>query len=162
MLPQLLEKTGRLRIVHQAGEDDLEAVRRGYAAAGLDPQQVVPFIDDMAGAYAAAGLVICRAGATTIAELTVCGRPAILIPFPHAAGDHQTANARQLAEAGAGCLLPQTRLTPQRLADLVTELLDDRQKRLTMAANARRLGRPGATRRILDECERLVAKRKDD
>jgi len=162
MLPQLLEKTGRLRIVHQAGEDDLEAVRRGYAAAGLDPRQVVPFIDDMAGAYAAAGLVICRAGATTIAELTACGRPAILIPFPYAAGDHQTANARQLDEAGAGCLLPQTRLTPQRLADLVTELLDDRQKRLTMAANARQMGRPGATRRILDECERLVAKRKDD
>lgn len=162
MLPQLIEKQSKLRILHQTGEDDLEWVRQGYLAAGLDPQQVVPFIDDMAAAYADARLVICRAGATTLAELTACGRPAILIPFPYAAGDHQTANARELDDAGAGCLMPQTQLSPERLAHMVSELIDNRQKLGEMAANARKLGRPGATERILDECERLVAKRKDD
>jgi UDP-N-acetylglucosamine--N-acetylmuramyl-(pentapeptide) pyrophosphoryl-undecaprenol N-acetylglucosamine transferase len=106
-------------------------------------------------------LVICRAGATTIAELTVCGRPAILIPYPYAAGDHQTANARSLEEAGAACLLPQSEMTASGLAELVSDLMADPQKLKRMAANGRKMGQPGATQRILDECELLVAKRKD-
>lgn len=162
MLSTLMENNRNVRILHQTGEDDLETVRRSYADAGLDPQQVVPFIDDMASAYADAELVICRAGATTIAELTVCGRPAILIPYPHAAGDHQTANARALDEAGAACLLPQMQMTPEGLAALVSELTANRQRLIQMAENGRKLGQPGATQRILDECERLVAKRKEN
>lgn len=162
MLPQLIAKQPNLKILHQTGHDDLEVVRRGYSDAGLDPQQVVPFIDDMAAAYAEAKLVICRAGATTIAELTVCGRPAILIPFPYAAGDHQTANARELDEAGAGCLLPQSELSVERLTQLTSDLLSDRDKLNQMARKGREIGRPGATELILDECDRLVAKRKDN
>lgn len=162
MLPQLIEKQPNLKILHQTGHDDLEMVRRGYVEAGLDPQQVVPFIDDMASAYAEAKLVICRAGATTIAELTVCGRPAILIPYPYAAGDHQTANARALDTAGAACLLPQSEMSVEKLTELTSELLEDRQKLNQMAASGREMGRPGATQMILDECECLVAKRKDN
>lgn len=161
MIPTLIENNPELRILHQTGENDLEAVRNGYSAAGLDPQQVVPFIDDMSSAYTDAKLVICRAGATTIAELTASGRPAILIPYPYAAGDHQTANAKALDEAGAACLLPQSEMTAAGLAELVSGLIADRQKLNQMAANGRKLGQPGATQRILDECERLVAKRKD-
>jgi UDP-N-acetylglucosamine--N-acetylmuramyl-(pentapeptide) pyrophosphoryl-undecaprenol N-acetylglucosamine transferase len=156
MLPLLTKKMGPLKILHQSGEEDLEVVRRGYRDAGLDPDQVVPFIEDMAGAYKDASLVICRAGATTIAELTVCGRPAILIPYPYAAGDHQTANARALDEVGAACLMPQAEMTAQRLAQLVEELFADRQRLRKMAASSRELGRPGATKLILKECQRLL------
>lgn len=162
MLPKLVEENPGLRLLHQTGEEDLEEIRQGYRDAGVNPRQVVPFIDDMASAYADAELVICRAGATTIAELTVCGKPAILIPYPYAAGDHQTANARELETADAARLLPQTELTPERLAGMVSEMIGDRVKLEQMAANARKLGRPGATERILDECKRLVAKRKDN
>ncbi|HKJ05314.1 MAG TPA: undecaprenyldiphospho-muramoylpentapeptide beta-N-acetylglucosaminyltransferase [Geopsychrobacteraceae bacterium] len=161
MLPKLVEQNPTLRILHQTGEEDLNEVRQGYADAGVNPNYVVPFIDDMASAYADAELVICRAGATTIAELTVCGRPAILIPYPYAAGDHQTENARSLAEAGAACMLPQTELTPEGLALKVSDLLGDRKFLEQMAHNARQMGQPGATLRILQECERLIAKGKD-
>ncbi len=101
MLPLLKDWAERPEIKHQTGEEDFSPVQQAYRDAGFDPRQVVSFIDDMPRAYAEAGLVICRAGATTLAELTVCGRPAILIPYPFAAGDHQTANARALDDAGA-------------------------------------------------------------
>ncbi len=125
MLPLLKAWPKPPTILHQTGSEDLPQVQQAYAAAGFDPQQVVPFIDDMAAAYAEAQLVICRAGATTLAELTVTGRPAILIPFPFAAGDHQTANARALAEAGAAVLLPQNQMDAKRVTELVRELWDD-------------------------------------
>jgi UDP-N-acetylglucosamine--N-acetylmuramyl-(pentapeptide) pyrophosphoryl-undecaprenol N-acetylglucosamine transferase len=161
ILPLLKKRLVDLRILHQTGEDDLEMVRQGYRDAGLDPEQAVPFIDDMASAYAAAELVICRAGATTIAELTVCGRPAIMIPYPFAAADHQTANARALDSAGAASLLPQGQMTAEHLAELVVDLFNDRPRLEQMAERSRKLGQPGATERILDECERLLATRKE-
>jgi len=150
-LPLLASFRGQLRIVHQTGSEDLEQVRQGYRQAGWDDAGVVPFIDDMAAAYAASHLVICRAGATTIAELTACGRPAILIPYPFAAADHQTGNARALAHRGAALLLPQVDLTAERLAQVVSDLLADRERLLTMAATARSLGRRGAADLILAE-----------
>lgn len=156
MLPLLKSWPQCPAIIHQTGEDDLASVRQAYAAAGFEPQQVVAFIDDMAGAYAAAKLVICRAGATTLAELTVCGRPAILIPFPFAAGDHQTANARTLAVAGAATLLPQSELTAERLAERLKTLLTDPQQLQQMADQARQLGQPGAAAKILNECRRIL------
>jgi UDP-N-acetylglucosamine--N-acetylmuramyl-(pentapeptide) pyrophosphoryl-undecaprenol N-acetylglucosamine transferase len=110
----------------------------------------------MAAAYAAAHLVICRAGATTIAELTACGRPAVLIPYPFAAADHQTGNARALAHRGAALLLPQADLTAERLARVISDLLDDRERLLTMAATARSLGRRGAADLILEECRAIA------
>ncbi|MFK5925523.1 MAG: undecaprenyldiphospho-muramoylpentapeptide beta-N-acetylglucosaminyltransferase [Desulfuromusa sp.] len=156
MLPLLKEWATKPEILHQTGEEDFLQVQQAYRDSGFDPQQVVPFIDDMFTAYAEAGLVICRAGATTLAELTACGRAAILIPFPHAAGDHQTANATALKTAGAAILLPQAELTAERLAVLVSELFADRTALKNMAERGRRLGFPGAAERILNECRRLL------
>ncbi len=156
MLPLLKDWPVLPKILHQTGEDDLAMVREAYQAAGFDPQQVVPFIDDMTSAYATAQLVVCRAGATTLAELTVCGRPAVLIPFPFAAGDHQTANARALADAGASRLLPQTELSAEKLALTLAELLAEPEVLQQMADNARTLGHPGATEKILSECRKLL------
>lgn len=155
-LPRLEAFRGDLEILHQTGTEDLQRTREAYQRAGWDPQGVVPFIDDMAGAYARAHLVVCRAGATTMAELTACGRPAIMIPFPQAAADHQTANARALARKGAALMLPQQELTPERLAKLVAGLLKDRPRLHSMSAAAKSLGKAGAADRILREC-RIVA-----
>lgn len=156
MLPLLKDWPGCPQILHQTGEVELAEVRQAYKNVGFDPQQVVPFIDDMASAYAAAKLVVCRAGATTLAELTVCGRPAILIPFPFAAGDHQTANARTLEAVGAAKLLPQSDLTAEVLAGSVRELFSDAAGLQQMAENGRTLGQPGAAEMILNECRRML------
>jgi UDP-N-acetylglucosamine--N-acetylmuramyl-(pentapeptide) pyrophosphoryl-undecaprenol N-acetylglucosamine transferase len=154
-LPDLAPLRGRLGIYHQTGEEDLQATREGYRRAGWDPSGVVPFIDDMASAYAGAHLVLCRAGATTIAELTACGRPAILIPYPHAAGDHQSANARALARRGAGLMLPQQELNAGRLARLLGDLLADRERLEMMSKVAHSLAMRGAADRILAECRAI-------
>ena len=105
-------------VTHQAGKQHIETLRAGYAAAGVEAEALA-FIDDMARRYAEADLVICRAGALTVAELAAVGVASVLVPFPHAVDDHQTGNARFLADAGAAVLLPQTELTPQRLAALL-------------------------------------------
>jgi UDP-N-acetylglucosamine--N-acetylmuramyl-(pentapeptide) pyrophosphoryl-undecaprenol N-acetylglucosamine transferase len=147
-----------LRLTHQTGEADRERVEAAYRAAGLGDARVRSFIDDMATAYAEADLVLCRAGAMTLAEVTVCGRPAILVPFPFAVDDHQTANARAVAEAGAAIHLPQPELTPERLVGLITELFADRGRLATMAARAKALGRPDAARAIADALLEEVAR----
>ena len=140
-------------VVHQSGERHLEALRAGYAAAGVQGE-LVAFIDDMARRYAAADLVICRAGAVTIAELSAAGMASVLVPFPHAVDDHQTANARFLAERGAARLLPQSELTPQRLAKLLAGL--DRPALLEMAGKARALGKPDAAHLVAGRCMDLA------
>ncbi len=155
-LPELLRWPQPPQILHQTGEDDFAMVQAAYAAAGYPAATVVPFINDMAGAYANSALVICRAGATTLAELTVCGRPAILIPFPHATGDHQNANARALEQAGAAVVLQQRDLTALRLATEVRILLADRDELQLMAMRGRSLARPDAAAKILAECRSLV------
>jgi len=158
MLPLLKNWENIPQILHQTGEKDFQQVQQAYRDAEFDPAQVVPFIDDMATAYSDASLVVCRAGATTLAELTVCGRPAILIPFPFAAKDHQTANARVLEDINAAVILPQDELSPERLAILLVDLLNDRQKLQFMAEQGRKLGSPGAAKRILDECRRVIGR----
>lgn len=157
-LPLLQKWRGRLTIVHQTGSDDLERIRRGYADAGWPPESVVPFIDDMSAAYARAHLVVCRAGATSLAELAVCGRASILIPYPYAAGDHQTINARAVARKGAALVLPQTDLNAAHLAGLIDDLLENRERLNSMAAAARSLAIPGADERILKVCRSLCGK----
>ncbi len=154
-LPKLERLRGRLTIRHQTGSDDLERVKAGYRAAGWDTGGVTPFIQEMAEAYAQAHLVVCRAGATTIAELTACGRPAVLIPYPHAAGNHQTANAEALVRQGAAMLLPQSEIAAGNLSTLVGDLLLDRDLLLSMARAARSLGRRGAADLILRECRAI-------
>jgi UDP-N-acetylglucosamine--N-acetylmuramyl-(pentapeptide) pyrophosphoryl-undecaprenol N-acetylglucosamine transferase len=143
----------RPAVVHQSGEKHLEALRANYAAAGVEGE-LVAFIDDMARRYAEADLVICRAGAVTIAELSAGGMASVLVPFPHAVDDHQTANARFLADRGAAILLPQTQLTPERLAQLIRSL--DRASLLQMARNARGLGKPDAARVVAERCMELA------
>jgi UDP-N-acetylglucosamine--N-acetylmuramyl-(pentapeptide) pyrophosphoryl-undecaprenol N-acetylglucosamine transferase len=146
----------RPRVVHQAGEKHLAALRAHYDAAGVQGE-LVAFIDDMARRYAESDLVICRAGAVTIAELSAAGTASILVPFPHAVDDHQTANARFLAERAAAILLPQRELTPQRLAALIGRL--DRAALLEMAEKARALGKPEAARTVAVRCMALAEAR---
>jgi UDP-N-acetylglucosamine--N-acetylmuramyl-(pentapeptide) pyrophosphoryl-undecaprenol N-acetylglucosamine transferase len=141
------------RVVHQAGEKHLDALKRHYADAGVQGE-LLAFIDDMARRYAEADLVICRAGAVTVAELSAGGMASILVPFPHAVDDHQTANARFLADRGAAVLIQQRDLTPQGLAELIRSL--DRAKLLEMAKKARALGKPDAARIVAQRCMELA------
>ena len=145
----------RPQVTHQAGERNQAALEAAYAKAGVDAT-LVPFIDDMAGAYAQADLVICRAGALTVAELAAAGVGAVLVPFPHAVDDHQTGNARFLADAGGAVLMPQGTLNPQSLAALLRSL--DRTRLLDMAQCARAQARPGATAEVADICVALASK----
>ncbi len=142
----------RPEVVHQSGEKLLDELKANYAAAGVDAH-VVPFIDDMAGAYAWADLVICRAGALTVAELAAAGVASILVPLPHAVDDHQTGNARFLANAGAAILLPQSDLTPERLAELRRM---SRQQLLQMAEKARELAKADATFAVARICAEVA------
>jgi UDP-N-acetylglucosamine--N-acetylmuramyl-(pentapeptide) pyrophosphoryl-undecaprenol N-acetylglucosamine transferase len=139
----------RPRVVHQSGEKHLDALKKHYAEAGVEGE-LVSFIDDMARRYAEADLVICRAGAVTIAELSAGGMASILVPFPYAVDDHQTANARFLADAGAALLVQQKELSPQKLASLIKSL--DRGRLLEMANKARALGKPEAARIVAQRC----------
>ncbi len=157
-LPLMDDMRSRLTIVHQTGEADLEKVRAVYKEHGWEGAMVLPFIDDMAGAYERANLVLCRAGATTLAELTVCGRPAVLVPLPHAANDHQTANAQALEKAGAAHLLPQSEMTPHNLACVLMNHMKDRPLLTQMAAAARTLGQRGAADSILALCRQIAGK----
>jgi UDP-N-acetylglucosamine--N-acetylmuramyl-(pentapeptide) pyrophosphoryl-undecaprenol N-acetylglucosamine transferase len=141
----------RIVVCHQAGGSDSEEVRAAYAAAGIEAE-VTPFIDDMAEAYARADLVVCRAGASTIAELTALGKPAILVPYPWATGDHQTDNARPLDRAGAAWLIADGALAADDLADRLDALAADRRALSAAGAAAKRLGRPDALDRVVEVC----------
>ncbi len=143
----------RPTVLHQAGEKQLEALRAAYAKAGVEGD-LRPFIDDMAGAYADADLVICRAGALTVAELSAAGAASLLVPFPHAVDDHQSGNARFLAEHGGAYLLPQGELSAERLAGILASI--DRQRLLQMAENARAQTKPRAAEAVAKICAELA------
>jgi UDP-N-acetylglucosamine--N-acetylmuramyl-(pentapeptide) pyrophosphoryl-undecaprenol N-acetylglucosamine transferase len=153
--PRLAAGPVRLAITHQTGERDLQLVRDGYERAGLEGR-VEPFLFNMDREIAAADLVVCRAGATTIAELTAAARPSVLIPLPTAADDHQRKNAEVLAVAGAAELIEQKNLTGDLLATRISALLQDRPRLDTMAAAARTLARPDAARAIVDKVLELA------
>ena len=159
MLKGLQDLALELRIIHQTGEADLEWVRAAYASLPFEAE-LVPFINRMDEAYARADLVVCRAGATTIAELTVFGKPAILIPYPYAAYDHQRLNAEALQGRGAAQMILNRELDGGKLAARIRALYKDRARLAAMAQAARRLGRPGAARTIVDECYALVERYK--
>lgn len=141
----------RPEIRHQAGAKNLAAAQQAYQAAGVEAT-VTPFIEDMAEAYAWADLIICRAGALTVAEVSAAGLAALFIPYPYAVDDHQTANARYLVDQQAGLLLQQAELSPERLAKLLTELCTDRIGLLKMGMAARRLAMPYATAQVAAIC----------
>jgi UDP-N-acetylglucosamine--N-acetylmuramyl-(pentapeptide) pyrophosphoryl-undecaprenol N-acetylglucosamine transferase len=140
-------------VVHQSGEKHLQILRKNYAEAGVEGE-LVAFIDDMARRYAEADLVICRAGAVTIAELSAGGMASILVPFPFAVDDHQSANARFLADQGAAILVQQKELSAEKLAALIGSL--DRPRLLEMARRARALGKPDAARLVARRCMELA------
>ncbi|HZJ53173.1 MAG TPA: undecaprenyldiphospho-muramoylpentapeptide beta-N-acetylglucosaminyltransferase [Myxococcaceae bacterium] len=155
-LPHLGDLRERMDIVHQTGAADVEAVKAGYAAAGVSAE-VVPFVDDMSAAYARASLVLCRAGATTVAELTICKKAAILVPFPFATDDHQAVNAAALVEAGAALVFRESELGGERLAQELRRLAADPERLQRMERAAGGLGRPEAARELVDLCTELVA-----
>ena len=154
LLPAALAQLpGELRpqVRHQAGKQHAEISAARYREAGVEAE-VLPFIRDMAEAYAWADLVICRAGALTVSELAAAGLPSLLIPLPHAIDDHQTRNAEYLAKAGAAVLLPQHATDAAALAAQLTEVLMHSDKLAAMGATARRLAKPDATRTVVDIC----------
>ena len=144
-------------VVHQTGANELDSVRKDYASMGVAAQHIecVPFIDDMASRYAEADVVLCRAGAITVAELAVAGVPGILVPLMLSTTSHQRDNAVHMEEGNAAIHLPQAEMTPDSLAQRLSNL--DRGQLLAMAVNARALGRPDATRRVADLCQRMAA-----
>jgi UDP-N-acetylglucosamine--N-acetylmuramyl-(pentapeptide) pyrophosphoryl-undecaprenol N-acetylglucosamine transferase len=149
----LLDAGARPEVTHQAGTRHIDAVRAVYAAAGVKVEALA-FIDDMAARYGAADLVICRAGALTVAELACAGVASILVPFPHAVDDHQTGNANLLSAGGAAILLPQSELSAGGLAAILRGL--SRARLLEMAQKARALGKPGATEAVARVCVELA------
>jgi UDP-N-acetylglucosamine--N-acetylmuramyl-(pentapeptide) pyrophosphoryl-undecaprenol N-acetylglucosamine transferase len=155
-LRTLAPGTPGLRVTHQTGAADADAVRAAYAERGI-AAHVVAFIDDMASAYAGADVVVARAGAMTCAEITATGLPAILVPYPYAADDHQRRNAEVLAAAGAAIVLLEPDCTGERLAATLGPLLRDAARRAAMAAASRALGRPDAAERVADACTSLLA-----
>lgn len=159
LLPQALAAMpadARPEVWHQCGAKELEATRSLYAAAKIEAR-VEPFIDAMAQAYAWADLAVCRAGALTLAELCSAGLGAVLVPFPHAVDDHQTANARVLVDVAAAVLEPQPQLHAAALAGVLSELLDDRPRLLAMAEAARALAKPAAAEQMAEYCLEVVA-----
>ncbi len=160
-LPQWTAMRDRLVIVHQTGEADHARVKAAYERAGVQAE-VVPFLFEMPKTLRAADLVVSRSGAITLAELTVCGKPAVLIPLPHAIYQHQAHNARVLTEAGGAVVVPQEELTGGRLAHEVSALLGDPERLRAMGERSRGLGKPAAAETIVRECLALIRQEASD
>ncbi|GJG97418.1 undecaprenyldiphospho-muramoylpentapeptide beta-N-acetylglucosaminyltransferase [Cupriavidus pauculus] len=152
----LLPEATRPVVKHQAGAKQIDQLRANYAVAGV-AGETVPFIDDMAAAYADADLVICRAGAMTVSEVAAAGVAALFVPFPHAVDDHQTTNAKFLSKQGAALLVQQNALTAEGLAQTIAGL--DRGQLKDMARTARSLARPEATRRVAEICRQMAGEK---
>ncbi len=150
----LIPEAERPQVLHQAGSKTLEQARRAYTEAGVEAD-VCEFIDDMGKAYAECDLVICRSGALTVSELAAAGVPAILVPYPHAVDDHQSANAAFLTSVGAAEQRADAELSAEWLAQRLQHLLADRQRLQTMAEAARDLGRPSAAERVAQICREV-------
>jgi UDP-N-acetylglucosamine--N-acetylmuramyl-(pentapeptide) pyrophosphoryl-undecaprenol N-acetylglucosamine transferase len=149
----LIADAQRPTVTHQSGAAHIAAVEAEYRRAGI-AAECVPFIGDMARAYADSDVIICRAGATTIAELAAAGIASVLVPYPHAVDDHQTRNARFLAERGAAVLIDQRELTPERLAQVIGTCT--RERLLDMAQRAREVAKPHAARDVARICMELA------
>lgn len=153
-LPILESKKDALAIMHQTGEADFERVKNAYAQTALKAE-VKPFIDKIVDEFAQADLVISRAGATTVAELAAAGRPALMIPFPLAADDHQRKNAEAIERAGAGRMILQAELNGERLAKEILALLNDPEKLAAMSAASKKLAYPDAAAKVVNIAEKI-------
>jgi UDP-N-acetylglucosamine--N-acetylmuramyl-(pentapeptide) pyrophosphoryl-undecaprenol N-acetylglucosamine transferase len=152
---ELVRSQPQLEIVHQTGERDLAAVRDGYRSAGIEAR-AESFLDPVAREVKEADVIVCRAGATTLAELAAAGKPAVLIPFPFATDDHQRKNAEVLVKAGAAVMVEERGLSGASLAAAVGALFGDATRRAAMSAAARTLARPDAAARIVDRAGQLA------
>ena len=150
----LMPPAQRPIVLHQSGAKQIDALRANYQAAGVQAE-CVPFIDDMARAYADADLVICRAGATTVTEIAAIGAAALFVPFPHAVDDHQTTNARFLVDQGAGWLVPQSELNPEHLAKMLQNI--ERLALVERALKAKTMQKTQAVDEVVAACEGLAA-----
>ena len=149
----LLPKVQQPQVTHQSGEKQIDALRANYIAAGIQAE-LTPFIDDTAQAFAEADLIVCRSGASTVTEIAAVGAAALFVPFPSAVDDHQTTNARFLVDAQAAWLVPQTELTPQRLAQTLQTV--QREQLLAMATRAKALQKTEAVAAVVSACEQLA------
>jgi UDP-N-acetylglucosamine--N-acetylmuramyl-(pentapeptide) pyrophosphoryl-undecaprenol N-acetylglucosamine transferase len=145
----------QIHFIHQTGKNDLELVRKGYEEKGFSAE-VSEFIDDMSAAYARADLVVCRSGATTLAELTVCKKASILVPFPFATDNHQEVNAGALVANGAAVMFRERELTGEKLAAELRALKGDPDRLKRMEKQAALLGRPEAAKELADVCVQLM------
>ncbi len=155
LLPEVLAEIPqeqRPEVWHQTGKRNIDETLERYKTFGVSGSKVVPFIDGMDEAYAWADLVICRAGALTVSEISIAGVASVLVPFPHAVDDHQTKNAAYLADHDAAILIQQRDLTKERLKQLITEQLTNREQLLDMANKACALGKPEASQQLADVC----------
>jgi UDP-N-acetylglucosamine--N-acetylmuramyl-(pentapeptide) pyrophosphoryl-undecaprenol N-acetylglucosamine transferase len=157
-LDHLADVKDQLAITHQTGKADLAMVTDAYKAKGWNAD-VREFIDDMSSAYLRSDLVLCRAGATTLAELTVCKKAAVLVPFPFATDDHQAVNAKALVDAGAAVMFREAELTGQKVAETVKKLMVEPAQLAVMEKAAGNLGRPEAAREIADVLMELTFKK---
>jgi UDP-N-acetylglucosamine--N-acetylmuramyl-(pentapeptide) pyrophosphoryl-undecaprenol N-acetylglucosamine transferase len=146
-MPELMRRLPGLGVIHQTGERDYNEVQAAYSQAAI-PAEVHKFIDDMPGFFSRADLVLCRSGASTVAEIAAAGKPAIFVPFPLAADDHQRRNAEALEQARAAVVLEETKLDEVWLVDTLCALLDDPARLTAMSAAARAMSHPNATRDI--------------
>jgi UDP-N-acetylglucosamine--N-acetylmuramyl-(pentapeptide) pyrophosphoryl-undecaprenol N-acetylglucosamine transferase len=160
-LPEIKAALPNLKIVHQTGEKEFAGVKAGYEKAGV-VAEVSAFIADMPRAFANADLIVCRSGASTVAEITAAGKPAIFVPFPRAADDHQTKNAQALEKAGAAILIPQSQLTSELLAKQITSLLKERTTLAAMSAASKRLAHPNAGREIAEMVAAIAGGKKQE
>jgi len=154
-LAALIERVPGIHLIHQTGERDYNDAQAAYRRSGVGAE-VFPFIEDMPKMFARADLLMCRSGASTVAEVTAAGKPAIFIPFPHAADDHQLRNAEALARAGAAVLIAEKDLTSEGLVRVVRELLCDPARLARMSAASRKLAHPDAAREIALMAGRLA------
>ncbi len=150
-----LDEIRDLRIIHQTGQTDETVVKKSYKQKGIN-FEVKAFFNDMGRLYGLADLVVCRAGATTVAELTAMGKPAIFIPFPYAADNHQELNARALCKMGASDMMLQKNLSAKLLAQKIFQLAQNRQRLTRMAETARFSGKPEAAAAVVDNCYRII------
>jgi len=146
----LMDESIRPVVKHQTGEKTLEQAKKAYSDAGMQAD-VVPFIDNMLLAYASADMLLCRSGALTVSELMACARPAIMVPYPHAVDDHQTANAQALVDLDGGEIIQQNELTAEGLAAALTLWCEQPEKRVTASINIRYQAKTQATEKIVEQ-----------
>jgi UDP-N-acetylglucosamine--N-acetylmuramyl-(pentapeptide) pyrophosphoryl-undecaprenol N-acetylglucosamine transferase len=154
----LMRRVPGLRIVHQTGERDFEETRVAYEKSGVEAE-VSPFIADMPAAFARADILLCRSGASTVAEVAAAGKPAIFVPFPFATDDHQKRNAQALATKGAALLIPESELTTERLTNEVSSMISGERRLAEMSAAARALSHPQAAEEIAAIAAELVERK---